>query len=272
MSKKNKMFIIAFLAINVIYVAFVLGSKLFDFNKGESPTISFSTNEIAVSVKASEKELLAGVTASDKEDGNISKDVFIYGISTFDQNKSRTVTYAVFDSDSNLVRSSRKIKYSDYTAPKFTATKPIVNMSLMGTESAIGATSCVDGNISDKVSVSKVEKDSMTTIYKYNVTDSTGTSSSFEINDELNLKGLLEGNLTINLKKYIVYVKKGTVLNPASYIASVETSLGKQNELKSLVVSETNYDMTKEGVYEVKYTLNRSNGDYGVTKLIVIVE
>lgn len=271
MSKKNKMFIIAFLAINVIYVAFVLGSKLFDCSKGESPTITFNSNEITVSVKAGEKELLAGVTASDKEDGNISKDVFIYGISTFDQNKSRTVTYAVFDSDSNLVKSSRKIKYSDYTAPKFTALSSLMNMSLNNSDNSyVGAISSVDGNIGNKVSITKFDNEFLTT-YKYNVTDSTGTTSSLEVDDEITLNSILS-NIKINLKKYIVYVKKGTVLNPVSYIASVETSLGKQNELKSLVVSETNYDMTKEGVYEVKYTLNRSNGDYGITKLIVIVE
>ena len=31
-------------------------------------------------------------------------------------------------------------------------------------------------------------------------------------------------------------------------------------------------DTDKIGTYEVKYTLNRSNGDYGVSKMFVVVE
>lgn len=279
MLDKNKKFIIVFVCMNLIYLGFIIGNKLFDRAYGEKPVISFNSDIITVSVKDKEDILLQGVSAKDKEDGNISDGVFIYGISAFDNSNTRTITYAVFDSDNQMVTSSRKMKYKDYVAPRFSATQPLSNLSL-GTmmnsnnkqdTSYIHARSSVDGDISNKISVSQVE-DGTNMIYKYSVTDSTGTSSSFEVSEKLNLNSILNNNIDIELKKYIVYVKKGTVLNTRSYIKNVVTGLGKQNELKASVDIETNYNPSLEGVYEVRYTLNRSNGDYGVTKLIVIVE
>ena len=79
-------------------------------------------------------------------------------------------------------------------------------------------------------------------------------------------------NLSIELNEYIIYVDKGTALNFRSYISNVKTSIGYQSDLISDVMIETNYDSTKAGVYEVVYTLNRVNGDYGAMKMFVIVE
>ena len=272
MSSKNKKFIIAFIVINLIYIVFLLGNKILTSDNGNMPVISFDEDVITVSVKSKEKTLLEGVVASDVEDGDISDDIFIYSISTFDENNERTITYAVFDSDDQLVTASRKLKYKDYTPPKFKASQPLFNLSMNSNDdtSYISATSSVDGNISNKVSVSRVENDNKV-IYKYNVTDSTGTTSTIEVTDEFSFNGLYS-NIDIILDEYIIYVDKGTELDTRKYIDSVETSLGEQNELIYAIDVETNYNKDEEGIYEVKYTLNRSNGDYGISKLIVVVE
>ena len=52
----------------------------------------------------------------------------------------------------------------------------------------------------------------------------------------------------------------------------MKTSVGYQFDLKQEVYIETNYNADKPGLYEVVYTLNRSNGDYGAVKMFVIVE
>lgn len=278
MLAKNRKFIIIFITMNLIYLIFILGSKVLNRNDSEVPSIKFDKDVITVSVKDGESELLEGVSAYDKEDGDLSKNIFIYSTSTFDKEQNRTITYAVFDSDNQMVTASRKFNYNDYEEPKFSSSQPLINVSLgsmlagnSDDTSFMSAKSSVDGNISNKISMSTVEEGT-NMIYKYSVTDSTGTTSTLEVSEKISLNSILNNNIDIELKNYILYVDKGTVLDTRSYIKNIKTSLGKQNELKPYVQIETNYDSDKKGTYEVRYTLNRSNGDYGLTKMIVVVE
>lgn len=276
MNKKNRYLLGIFIGINVIYVLFLGVNFVLNRNTSEAPVISFDTNEITVSVKDGEDELLKGVYANDKEDGDLSDHVFIYGMSSFDEKQNRSITYAVFDSDNRMVTATRTLKYSDYVSPRFSSTKPLINMSLNGLVNSneaqtISASSVVDGDISNKVSVVKVEDDH-NMIYKYSVTDSTGTTSTLEVSEKLSLNNLFNSNIDIELKNYILYVKQGKELNMRSYLKNINTTLGKQNSLKEYVHIETNYNSQKPGVYETRYTLSRSNGDYGMSKLIIIVE
>lgn len=276
MKNKNCYLLGIFIVINVIYVLFLGVHFVLNRNTSEAPVISFDTNEITVSVKDSEEELLKGVYANDKEDGDLSDQVFIYGMSSFDDKQNRNITYAVFDSDNRMVTATRTLKYSDYVSPRFSSSKPLINMSLNGLINSneaqtISASSVVDGDISNKVSVVKVEDDH-NMIYKYSVTDSTGTTSTLEVSEKLSLNNLFNSNIDIELKSYILYVKQGKELNMRSYLKNINTTLGKQNSLKEYVHIETNYNNQKPGVYETRYTLSRSNGDYGMSKLIIIVE
>ena len=271
MSKKNGI-VVLIICMNMIYLVFLFGIKVFGKQDNAIPVISFDKDVVTINVNADDSVLLDGVYANDDEDGDISDMVFVYNISPFDENKQRTVTYAVFDSHDQMSTATRKIAYKNYTAPRFYSNEPLFNLSMKNSSdnSYMKAKSCVDGDISNKVSVSKVE-DNNRIIYKYNVTDSTGTSSSLEISDEISFKSLYT-NIDIELSDYIVYVKKGSTLNYKKYIKSVNTSLGKQNELIPYIQIETNFNGNVKGQYEVKYTLNRSNGDYGLSKMIVIVK
>lgn len=271
MAKKNIRFICVFLCLNLFFVMFVFLTR--ENSQGHMPSISFNQEFVTMSVEDKEDVLLKGIKASDEEDGDISDDIFIYDISSFDENMTRTVTYAVFDSDSQMATASRQVRYEDYSAPRFSSSQSLMNLSLTSDEntSYMSANSCVDGNITNKISLSKVEEDNHI-IYRYSVTDSTGTSSTLEIRDEISLKDVYNNSIDIELSDYILYVEKGFDLDPEDYIVNVNTSLGEQNELIPYVDIETNYDADKIGTYEVKYTLNRSNGDYGVSKMFVVVE
>lgn len=271
MSKKNRIFLILFLSINLIYICFILISKIGDLNKNELPVIKMNENLITVKASASEDTLLNGLSAYDEEDGDLSDDIFIYNISSFDENNERVITYGVFDSSNQLVIASRKLKYSNYSAPKFSSTRSFINMNMSSDNfSFIHAKSVVDGDISNKISLTKSEvNDSI--VYHFSVSDSTGTSSSFEIRDEINLNALYS-NIDITLKKYLVYVHVGDDFDFYDNIKSISTNLGNYNHLKNDVDIETNYDSNKKGIYEARFTLNRSNGDYGISKMLIIVE
>jgi len=274
MAKKNKIFLLLFFMINIAYILFLTVTSFGNVDENQQPVIKFDKESITISVKDGEKELLKGVKAFDEEDGDLSDQVFIYSVSKFNDKKERTITYAVFDSENQMITASRKFKYSDYESPKFSSNKPLTSLmsSLLssGDSTSVRAISSVDGDISDKISMTQSESNN-SIVYQYSVTDSTGTSETIVITEEVSLKGLMM-NLTIELNEYIIYVDKGTQLNFRNFISNVKTSVGYQSQLIQEVFIETNYNANQPGIYEVMYTLNRSNGDYGAMKMFVVVE
>lgn len=279
MSKKNRVFLILLVIINLCYFGFIGIITITNKETSNLPVISFNKDIVTISVKDDLKELLKGVSAVDEEDGDITNNIFIYDIAMFDENNERMVTYGVFDSDNQMMTATRKFKYKDYTVPRFSSHKPLSNQAISGFVSSLTsendngsilAYSSVDGDISNKISKIQSESEGKM-IYVYSVTDSTGTTATFEISESLNLKELFT-NITIELSDYIVYVKKGSTVDFRSYINNVKTSIGYQKDLIDSVTVESNLNVNKPGVYEVVYTLNRSNGDYGTTKMYVIVE
>lgn len=277
MSKRNRVFLILLVIINVCYLGFIGITKVVDKQSSNLPVITFNKELITIDVKDDLKVLLNGVSAIDEEDGDISENIFIYDISMFDENNERLVTYGVFDSSNQMMTATRKFKYSNYTKPRFFSSKPLndsLNSFLPSTDkvstNSIQAYSSLDGDISNKITKIQSEDESSSIII-YSVTDSTGTTEMLEIKESLNLKELFT-NITIELKNYIIYTKKGSTVDFKNNISNVKTSIGYQKDLIDSVTVESNLNVNKSGVYEVVYTLNRSNGDYGTTKMYVIVE
>ena len=274
MAKKNKIFLLLFFIINIAYVLFLVVTNIIEVDNNQQPVIKFDEEIITISVKDDEKELLRGVNAFDEEDGDLSNQVFIYSVGRFNENQERTVTYAVFDTNNQMVTAARKYKYYDYIPPKFSSKKPLTSLmsSLLsgGNGVSMMATSSVDGDITNKISMVQSESNGSIT-YQYSVTDSTGTSESLAISEEISLKGLMM-NVSIELSDYIIYLEKGTVVDFRNYINDIKTSVGYQPKLIGSVQIETNYNASESGLYEVMFTLNRTNGDYGAVKMFVIVE
>ena len=63
-----------------------------------------------------------------------------------------------------------------------------------------------------------------------------------------------------------------TEIEVGEYIDTIEDMGVENDSLESLIDINDDYDSSKEGTYEFIYRINRSNGDYGITKLVVIVE
>ena len=74
---------------------------------GESPTIHFDKDEIEVTTKATDEELLQGVTARDAEDGNVTDSLMVERIASLDGKNTITVSYVAFDSQNHVTRASR---------------------------------------------------------------------------------------------------------------------------------------------------------------------
>ena len=65
------------------------------------PVITSESDTVTVSVAAEDSELLAGVTAKDAEDGDLTDKVMISSMSNFTEPGKRTVSYVVFDDSNN---------------------------------------------------------------------------------------------------------------------------------------------------------------------------
>lgn len=59
--------------------------------------------------------LLAGVTATDAEDGDVTASLLVEGISGRNDDGTVQVTYAAFDSNHHVTKATRAVRYTDYT-------------------------------------------------------------------------------------------------------------------------------------------------------------
>ena len=117
-------------------VLFILAGVLFLVTKiyrtrsrdSAGPEITVENESISVSIHDPESVLLAGVTAFDKKDGDVTQSIVIERISNFLEKDTRIVTYAAFDRDNHVTRASREITYTDYDPPEF-ASPPVFPLS-----------------------------------------------------------------------------------------------------------------------------------------------
>ena len=72
------------------------------------PKITVKGEIIDVSLKATDKELLQGISAYDEKDGDLTGDIIIESVSRFIETGVSKVTYAVCDSDNNITTATRK--------------------------------------------------------------------------------------------------------------------------------------------------------------------
>lgn len=99
----------------LVIVALYGGFLLYDTHKpqtGSSPVIKVPKGTLVLDTgmdqTATNQAILEGVKATDKEDGNITKKVFVQGMSTFGEDDVRVVTLGVFDKDDNYTKVKRK--------------------------------------------------------------------------------------------------------------------------------------------------------------------
>lgn len=237
------------------------------------PEIKVEEEMIEVSLKATDEELMQGVTASDKKDGDLTDKIIIESISRFIKKGVSKVTYAVCDSNNNVAKATRMIKFTDYKSPKFRVTGNLC-FSLyehIDIRELIEATDSLEGNISSQIVVTTSDyKASDTGAFSLDVsvTNSKGDTSIIK------LPLIVEDRPTsvpqIELSEYLIYTKKGKTVDFGSYIVNA-LDAGETN-LKGSVIVESNVDFNKPGTYNVHYYVTDKAGNRGHSIMTVIVE
>ena len=266
---------IIFLMIVALYGGFLL----YDTHKpqtGASPVVKVPKGTLMIDAGMDENSttsaILDGVKASDKEDGNITKDVFIQGMSTFGEGDVRVVTLGVFDRDDNYTKVKRRIQYTNYSAPQLYLKKALVYSKVNSKAQFadyMGAYSSVDGDISSRVKVLREYENNKNHYVTFAINDSTGTETTLTLKAYQTSR---KQSVDINLDTYLIRVKAGTEVNAKKHISSITMDDMDYSSLKNSVTIDTDYDKNTPGTYEFIYRVKTSNDDYGLTKLVVIVE
>ena len=262
---------IAFVFVTIASLAVFIGEKI-----GEDktiPQIRVENEMIEVSPKATDEELLMGVTAYDEKDKELTDKIIIESISRFTEKGVSKVTYAVCDSDNNVAKATRKIKFKGYESPKFEVTGNLC-FSLyehIDIEEIIAAYDTLEGNITGKIIITSNDYSSSNAgAYSLDVSVTNGKGDSSTIKLPLIVEDRPINVPSIELSEYLVYTKKGAALDFGSYL--VDAIDLQENSLKRKVTVESNVDFNTPGTYHVHYYVTDSNELRGHSVLTVIVE
>ncbi len=251
-----------------LYAVFFIREKTQDKTY---PVITIEEEIIDVSIKVTDEELLKGVTAYDTKDGDISSKIYVESISKFVEHGVSIVAYAVCDNDNHATSATRKIRFTDYTEPVFVIKESLIFGlgQKINIQACVGATDCIDGDISDRVIVTATDYNT-NEVGMFNVslmaTNSMGDTIYMEV--PVYIKDISFSAPKIDLSDHIVYSKVGQEIDLVKYVRSAVDKF----EQPVNVLIDTNLDITKPGSYEAHYETQDVDGRKGYATLTIIVE
>ena len=271
--------IVALVAVTIGFLAYLLYLKV--SSRNAAPVIVCVTDEISVSVDATDADLLIGVSAMDAEDGDITHKIVIESISAIAKNGRCTITYAVSDSDNKVSSVSRTLNFIDYHSPKFKFSNDFILISgdskiNNDLTAFISAYDCFEGDISSRISMSIIETEglSSTRQIEFRVSNNYGDVSSIVV-DVVNRDKPPQETPSIALKEYLVYLVPEAVFDPLDYVDSI--TIAKESYSLSeygadkIYADLSDFDQSTPGTYKIP--IYCENGDHiGSTVLYVVVD
>lgn len=268
--KLLKMILIALLAlVAVLYGATELNLRL--SGKQEGPRIQCDSQVLEISVRDGEDALLAGVTAADKQDGDLTDRIQILSVSKLITGDTAKVTYLVFDSDDNMHSLTRQIHYTDYKKPVFTIDQPLVyaKNEAIALLDRLTVMDVLDGDITDSVRVSTLSATSDTEVYTVSLQVTNSMGDTARITLPVILQESTSHRPEIHLSRQLVYLERGAAFSAASYVVGVTYPGGRGETTDVQIASDV--DTQNPGIYMVYYRYPH-NGTVGLSILTVVVE
>ena len=254
--------------------------KTVDMLDRKSPVITMSDEIIEVTVDYEDADLLAGITATDDRDGDVTSSLLVERMMYIDKDKVAAIKVAAFDKSGNVAKAERKVKIVDYESPKFTLSKPLVfpEGSTFDAFACISAYDIFDGNISERIKgVLKSEHPSGNVMdgdmVEFRVSNSLGDPSYLEVPIKMYQSG--EFNTDVVLDTYLVYIKKDTSFNAREHLRKFvhgATSIDLKDPPNSCnieIVSNVNPKVC--GLYWADYYVDLLP-NRGFTRIYVVVE
>ena len=289
MKKLRIMIVIFFVIVLGIFVVTRVREEL--TADSSAPVITADSDAITVSVSATDEDLLAGMTAIDNLDGDVTDTLVVVSKSKFITKGTLRVNYAAFDNNNNVGVYTREVTYSDYHSPRYSITQPL--RFLEGNSGNaflqnIFVEDCLDGNITQQIRItygdtSPVDDTSSVRAANLMVTNSAGDNAVLPI--QLSLEDYTSYSIQAPaLTNYILYVKAGTRPNLRDDLCGVwasgrvtpfrDTRFNANTDVK---IDDSGVFYSMPGIYTAYFTLSEtlkdgSRRELGTAELMIIVE
>lgn len=264
--------VLIFVLAVVLYIA--TGIRLKMGEDKTNPVITSDRDIHQVSVNAKESDFLAGLSASDPEEGDLTENIIVGSISKFIKPGMVNVSYVVFDKNNNVGQFVRKTEFTDYQSPEFALTDSLDYPvgSIVKVLDVLTAKDSIDGDITDKIRIIAGEVDAKEAgTYKVRAQVSNDYGDTIEQDLFVNINEKTAVSPVIELKSYMIYIEKGSSFKPQNYIESVVDY--QNNDIdESLVEITNNVDKNKPGTYQVTYRVEDENEHEGIRHMIVVVK
>ncbi|MBC6164598.1 DUF5011 domain-containing protein [Listeria booriae] len=230
---------------------------------GDAPVITASDKTLK---KGGSFDPMAGVTASDTEDGDVTSGITVTANDVnVNQEGTYHVTYSVTDSDDNTTTKTITVTVTSNDAPVITAAdKTMKKGASFDPMAGVTASDTEDGNITDNVSVTANDVDTSavgTYHVTYSVTDSDGNTTTKTITVTVTSNDAPV--ITASDKT----LKKGGSFNPMAGVSASDTEDG--NVTDKVTVTANDVDTSVVGTYHVTYSVTDSDGNT-TTKTITV--
>lgn len=218
------------------------------------PTIVNAVEELEISVKDGPRAIFAGLTATDATDGDLTDRLMVASVSHFLEPATVRVKYVVFDSHNNSATLTRRVRYTDYTAPMFILDKaPVYTVgSSFDLLKHMRVEDCLDGDISDRIRViSNMVNNYSVGNYPVvlEVSNSCGDTAQMTVWVTYLAK---ENTAAVALSQYIVYHEQGKTFDPKQWVTSVTDRHGAYLSTDNIEV-QGNLDVNTPGTYSLVY-------------------
>ncbi len=264
-----------------------------------APQITMEEKKIKVPCNADRETLLAGITAMDSKDGDVTDNLVLESMSHFIKKGKRTMTVAAFDSDGNVSKVKRDVVYTDYQSPVFSLESPLAYpINSTNIDIPMKASDKIDGNISGKIKIGSSQSIRTYVAGDYNITftvsNSAGDVVTLPVTLEIYDPKEINGYPAFTLNQYLVYVKKKEKIDPMEYIDSITADgavyekTEKGDTLKEAVLPNSDKEVKeislddiqvegklkykKAGVHELVYSYKDIHERKGTARLIVVVQ
>lgn len=260
------------------------------------PQITMDEKSVTVSCEAEEEELLQGIRATDKRDGDVSESLIVESMGNFIEKGRRIISIAAFDSDSHVTKATREIIYSDYQSPRFSLSGPLKfaagEDSILG---VIGASDLLDGDLTGNIKIASENYIQTDTPGEYQVTfsvaNSAGDVSQLPVTVQIYQSADESQKPKIILSQYLIYIEQGQKIDPWDYVQKIiirgkEYVKGEDGMLRDSDTMEDhektiitkgdvqvtgNIDEDTPGTYEILFQMSDGSQEPGSVRLAVVV-
>ena len=279
--------VILFVLSGIAFIGYNIANRI--LSDHTPPVITSDSDTISVSVAAEDSELLAGLTATDNKDGDITDSIRISSMSNFTEPGKRTISYAVFDSSNQAATLTRNLEYTDYVSPKIHQTQPL-RFSLNEMDDAnlaenMTAEDCIDGDITKQIRASFGDVYiSIAGSYTITVQVSNSAGDTCSVPVDVTVTDPTDSAEREKyypvLSEYIAYTDAGVPIDPAAFLIGLERNgtqylFDTDAELmpagRESVVIAGAVDYNTPGTYTLEYQFANADGVTAVTKLAVVV-